>query len=267
MLNLIDVDKTVMSQPVVDILSAMELKHTKNPTTYNVRAVVSVSRPEFWQLRFYDPRFSEDEMPPVGVVEWTYGSRSEKEYKISSRKIENARYGYWGNENSSRRTKDVKKAVKIAMEALAPYEWHEISNKDRKNAEDKHRSWASENSRSVAPFRIDPNDMHTEIKHLVAQGVVFTTEQFKSAAAGIQAYDEYIERNAKPAKFDTVMQRGDKVILIKDGRALEPQELGGMDALPENTRNSIALLKLVGENSLLPEIGYRAGENTYFVYA
>lgn len=267
MLNLIAIDKTQMSQPIVELLSTLELKHAKESVTYDVKAVPSVNRPEFWQLRFYDPRFSEEEMPPVAVVEWTYGSRSEKEYKIASRKIQNARYGYWGNENSARRTKDVKKAVKIALEALAPYEWHEISNKDRKKAEDKHREWANENSRVVYPFRIEPSNIYEEIKHLVAQGVVFKTEYFKSAAAGLPAYEEYIERSAKPAKFDTVIERGDKIILIKDGRALEPQELGAMDALPESTRNSIALLKLVGENSLLPEVGFRAGVNTYFVYA
>jgi hypothetical protein len=267
MLNLIDIDKTAMSQPVIELLSTLELKHTKEPTTYNVKAVPSVNRPEFWQLRFSDPRFTEEEMPPVAVVEWTYGSRSEKEYKIASRKIQNARYGYWGNENSARRTKDVKKAVKIALEALAPYEWHEISNKDRKNAEDKHRLWTCENSRSVYPFNIGHEGIYEEIKHLVEQGVVFKTEAFKSAAAGIQAYDEHIERMSKPAKFDTVIERDDKIILIKDGRALEAQELSAMDALPESTRNSIALLKLVGENSLLPEVGFRAGVNTYFVYA
>lgn len=267
MLNLIDIDKTAMSQPVVDILSTLELKHTKEPTPYNVKAVQSVNRPEFWQLRFFDPRFTEEEMPPVAVVEWTYGSRSEKEYKICSRKIQNARYSYWGNENSSRRTKDVKKAVKIALEALAPYQWHEISNKDRKNAEDSHKNWASENGKAVHPFNIGHPVIYEEIKHLIAQGVVFATESFKSAAAGIPAYEERKERLDKDAKFDTIMERGDKIILIKDGRALEAQELSAMDALPESTRNSIALLKLVGENSLLPEVGFRAGVNTYFVYA
>jgi hypothetical protein len=267
MLNLIDVDKTKISEPVVEFLNILELKHAKNPTVIDVRAAQSVHREAHWQLRFADPRFTEEEMPLIGVAEWTYGSRNNQEYKISSRKIQNDRFSGWSNENSSRRTKDVKKAVKIAMESLAPYEWHEVSAKGRRDAEGSHRGWVSEFNQSAKPFAIDNFAVYEEIKHLVEQGVVFKTEHFKSAAAGIPAYEEFLSRINKPVKFDTVIDRGGKVIYIKDGRALEAQELSALDSLPESTRNSIALLKLVGKNNLLPEVGYRAGENTYFTYA
>jgi len=265
-LNLIDIDKTKMSQPVVEFLNILELKHAKNPTVIDVRAVQSIHREEFWQLRFADPRFTEEEMPLIGVAEWTHGNRSSREYKISSRKIQNDRFNGWSNESSSRRSKDIKKAVKIAMESLAPYEWHEVSAKGRRDAEGSHRGWVSECNQSVKSFSIDNSVVYAEIKHLVEQGVVFKTEEFKRAAAGIPAYEEFLGRLQKPVKFDTVIDRGDKVIYIKDGRALEVQELGAFDSLPESTRNSIALLKLVGKDRLLPEVGYRAGENTYFTY-
>lgn len=268
MLQLNDIDKTKLTEPVLAFLNALELKHTKLPYYLVVTAVQSVHREEFWQLRFKDSRFVDDDsVDLVGTVEWTYGSRNDKEYKITGRKIQNDRYGHWGNERASRRTKDVKKAVKIAMENLEPFEWHEISAKGRRSAEDKHRMWACENDRAVHPFNLGHPAIYEEIKHLVEQGVVFKTEFFRKAAAGLSAYTEHAERMTKPAKFDTVIERGDKVILIKDGRALEPQELASSEGLPENTRNSIALLKLVGENSLLPEVGFRAGVNTYFVYA
>jgi hypothetical protein len=267
MLNLVNIDKNQLSQPIVEFLSTLELKHAKNPDTFNLTAVQSTNKPEYWQLRFYDPRFTEDEMPPVMAVEWTWGTRSDKEYKVASRKIENARYGYWGNENSARRTKDVKKAVKIALDGLAPYEWHEVSAKDRKNAEQKHQAWANENSHATAPFIMGYDEVHQEIKHLVAQGVIFTTEKFKKAAASIADYDEYKERLNKNAKFHTVIERNEKIIYVRDGHALEAEEFNAVDALPENTRTAMALLKLVGANSLIPKVGYRAGENTYFIYA
>jgi len=266
MLNLIDIDKTQLSEPVIAFINALELKHATNSTTFDVRAVRSPHRPEFWQLRFFDPRFTEEEMPPANVVEWTYGTRNDKEYKVTSRKIQNDRYGYWGNESSSRRTKDMKKAVKIAMESLAPYEWHEISAKGRKDAEDSHRNWMNEASQSTFSFTIGYDAVYQEIKHLVKQGVVFKTEEFKEAVAGIPAYEEFQDRRSKNAKFHTVIERGEKVIYIRDGHALEPEEFCAFDPLPESTRNAIALLKLVGKEKLLPEVGYRAGENTYFVY-
>jgi hypothetical protein len=266
MLQLTDIDKTKLSKPVSDILEAMELKHAKLGYCLTVSAVQSQHREEFWQLRFHDPRFVEDESTAcIGIVEWAYGSRSDKEYKITSRKIQNDRYGNWGNEHSSRRTKDMKKAVKIAIEAMQPYEYHEVSAKGRRDAERAHEKWAQDDNKAVYPFRIGTDVMYEELKHLVEQGVMFKTDAFKKAAAGIADYEEMQRKASIKPKFDTVMVRKEKIILIPDGRALEPQELSDVDALPERARNGIALLKLVEKDKLLPEIGYRAGENTYFI--
>lgn len=267
MLQLNDIDKTKMSEPVVQMLEALELKHAKLGYCLTVSAVPHSYKPEeFWQLRFHDTRFVDDEsVDMVGVVEWTYGSRSDKEYKITSRKIQNDRYGHWSGEQSSRRTKDLKKAVKIAMENLQPFEWHELSAKGRRDAEKAHERWASEDSKAVYSFRITSEDMYDEIKHLVGMGIQFKTEAFKKAVAGIEAYEEMQRKAEIKPKFDTVMFRDNKTILIPEGRCLQAQELDAVEALPERTRNGIALLKLVGKDTLLPEVGYRAGENTYFI--
>jgi hypothetical protein len=270
MLQLNNIDKTQLSEPVLNFLNEMELKHAKLGYCLTVSAVQNTNRPEFWQLRFHDTRFVGDEsVDLVGAVEWTYGSRSEKEFKTTSRKIQNDRFGHWGNEHASRRTKDAKKAVKIAMEALQPFEWHELSAKGRRDAERAHERWAAEDNKAVYPFRISHEDVYEEVKYLSKYlkdlGIQFNTEAFKKAAAGIEAYEEMQRKAQIKPKFDTVMFRDEKVVLIPNGRALEAQELNDVETLPESTRNGIALLKLVGKDSLLPEIGYRAGENTYFV--
>jgi hypothetical protein len=266
MLQLNNIDKAKLSEPVLDFLNTMELKHAKMQYCLTVSAVQNTNREEFWQLRFFDQRFADDDsIDPIGVVEWTYGSRSEREYKVTSRKISNDRFGHWGNEHSSRRSKDVKKAVKTAMETLQPYEWHELSNKGRRDAERAHEQWIREDNNAVYALRIDADSVHEELKHLIGMGIQFKTDAFKKAAAGIDAYEEMQRKASIKPKFDTVMLRGEKIILIPDGRALEPQEFGAVEALPESTRNGIALLKLVEKDKLLPEVGYRAGENTYFI--
>jgi hypothetical protein len=107
--------------------------------------------------------------------------------------------------------------------------------------------------------------MYEEIKYLVGMGVQFKTEEFKKAAAGIEAYEEMIRKISIKPKFDTVIVRPDKTIFIPDGRALNPQEFNDTDSLPEQARTGIALLKLVEKDKLLPEVGYRGGENTYFI--
>jgi hypothetical protein len=266
MLQLNNVDKTKLSKPVLDFLNAFELKHAKVSYCLTVSAHQSVSREEHWQLRFNDTRFLDDDsIEPVGVVEWTYGKRSDHEYKVSSRKIQNDRFGHWGNEHSSQRSKDVKKALKIALDNIQPWEWHEISAKGRRDAERAHEKWSSEDSKSMYPFRIDLGIVYEEIKHLVEMGVQFKTNEFKKAAAGIEEYEEFLRKAAVKAKFDTVIVRSGKTIFIPAGRCLEWKELDGFDSLPEDTRNRISLLKLVDKNNLLPEIGFRAGENTYFI--
>jgi hypothetical protein len=265
MLQLNNIDKSQLSQPVVEFLNAMELKHAKNPYCLTVSAHQSTYKPEFWQLRFHDARFAEDEVELAGVVEWIYGKRSDNEYKITSRKIQNDRFGHWGNEHSSRRTKDMKKALKIAMEHIDPFQWHEISNKGRRNAERAHEQWARASTSATSVFCIGHDKMYEEIKYLVSTGVKFKTDAFKNAAAGIEAYEEMQRKIGIRARFDTVIVRPDKTIFIPDGRALEPQELSDVEALPEEARNGVALLKLVEKDKLLPEIGYRGGENTYFI--
>jgi hypothetical protein len=265
MLQLKDIDKAQLSEPVLEFLNAMELKHAKNPYCLTVRSFQSQYKPEFWQLRFHDARFAEDEVELAGVVEWIYGQRNDKEYKITSRKIHNDRFGHWNNEQSSRRTKDMKKALKIAMDNIDPFQWHEISNKGRRKAEQAHEQWTNADNRAVYPFRLNAEPMYEEIKYLVGMGIQFKTQAFKNAAAGIGAYEEMIRKVSIKPKFDTVIVRPDKTIFIPDGRALNPQEFNDTDSLPEQARNGIALLKLVEKDKLLPEVGYRGGENTYFI--
>ena len=267
MLQLNNIDKTQLSQPVLDFLEAMELKHAKLGYCLTVSAVKSNYRPEqFWQLRFHDARFKEDEVDLVGAVEWTYGSRNSEEYKVTSRKIQNDRFGHWGNEHSSRRTKDLKKALKIAMDTIEPFGWHELVQKHKRNAEGAHERWIDSDVGARRPFtHLSHDKVYEEIKHLAQMGIQFKTEEFKKAVAGIEAYEEYMRKQSIKPKFDAVIVRPDLTILIPDGKALDPQEFSDVDALPESTRNSIALLKLVEKDKLLPEVGYRAGENTYFI--
>lgn len=268
MLNLTNADKTQLSEPVLAFLNVFETRHVKKDFTLNVKAVQSTNREEFWQLRFYDPRFTEDEVSPVGVVEYTYGSRSEKEYKISSRKIQNDRYGHWGNENKSRRTKDAKKAASIALESLELFQWHEICAKPRREAEQKHEGWMRESQTyGSALGSIGIKEMVEELENLLNQNVTFKTAAFDKAISKLPEYYEHQRRAVIKPRFDTILDRGDKIVYIPDGRALEAQELPSIDVLSDSIKQGVALLKIMGGGNLIPEVGYKGGENTYFIYA
>ena len=81
----------------------------------------------------------------------------------------------------------------------------------------------------------------------------------------VKAHEEFMRKQEIKPKFDVVLVRPDKTVYIPHTDTKNPKEVNDIELLPESTRNSVALLKLVGSNQLLPEVGYRAGENTYFI--
>ena len=157
------------------------------------------------------------------------------------------------------------RSLKIAMDNIVPFEWIEVANKHKRSAEQAHEKWRDNDVLARRPFMIGHEGVYEEVKHLVEMGVQFKTPFFKNAAAGIADYEEFMRKQDIKPKFNVLLVRPDKSIYIPHVNVMNPTEVSDIDSLDEHTRNSVALLKLVGKNELLPEVGYRAGENTYFI--
>jgi hypothetical protein len=266
MLQQVDIDRNALSEPVRLLLDELTLKHNKLQYCLIVSAVQDSRNPDFWDLVFHDPRFTNDEAKPVGAVSWSWGSRNDKEYRTKSRLIQNDRFGAWNrDEFHSKRIKDVKKTIKNVLEFVKPYEWHELVTEERNNALRASSKWRDENDSIQYSFRPNAKEVVEEILHLMNLNVPFKTQAFKNMISKLPEWEENERRRSVVNKFDSIIFHRDKVIFVThDG---QQSELPSVDALPEKHRNAIALLKIMGEEQHIPEVGYKGKHQKYFIYA
>lgn len=262
-----DYDKDKASSEFKSFMEAFQLKHNMVQDKLRVKFHSHPFRENQWSATFYDGRFpSEKDDNKVGSVNWVQGSRTPYEFLVESRLIQNAKFSGWSAEYHSQRTKDTAKAIKIALNNLKPFGWNELTNEARENAQQSHKKWAGSNSQVAYDLRIDPDTMAEELNNLIEQGVVFKTSQFKNAIGALPAYMEYLERRKKPANMDTVMLHEGVVVFMKHGDSMNPTMCKSIEELPEGHQTKIALLRLLGDNEYLPEVGYKKSEYKYVVY-
>lgn len=256
--------KRDLNKELVAFVDAMALKHAKIPYTLEVE-FEQVQPKNFvcYKAQFFDPRFPDAK--EAGHVMWDYGrSVNSYEYVVSSRLIENAKYSAWNSRDfSSARTKDMAKAIKKAMEFIIPYQWQELASESKDLAQRAHRYWAEENSSVGRNFNFSHREVVEELKHLMEQGVVFKTEAFKQAVGSIPMYEEYRSRSEKPAKMECVMYALGKVNVTEGNQS---REYPNDEALPEEVRQKVGLLKLMEDKKLMPNVGYKFDANTFWIY-
>ena len=266
MLQQVDIDRNALSEPIRVLLDELILKHNKLQYCLTVSAEQDSRNPDFWALVFRDPRFTEQEVGAVGTVHWSWGSRNDKEYRTKSRLIQNERFHAWNkDEHRSKRTKDPKKAIKHVLEFIKPYDWIELVAEERNNALRAHNKWRDETDSIQWMFKPSATEMVEELEHLLNLNIPIKTKAFKQMIDRLPEWREHQRRKSIQPKADSIMFRDDKVIYIThDG---QQSELPNTDALPEKHRNAIALLKIMGDEQIIPEVGYKGKHQKYFVYA
>jgi len=265
MLQQVNIDTNALSEPIKVLLDDLMIKHNKLQYCLTVSAKQDANNPEFWTLIFRDPRFTEQEVGAVGTVRWSWGSRNDKEYVTTSRRIENERFHAWNrDEHRSKRTKDPKKAIKHVLEFVKPYDWIELVAEERNNALRAHGKWRDESDSIQWMFKPSASDMVEELEHLLSLNIPIKTEVFKRMIEKLPEWREHQRRKNIQPKADSIMFRDDKVIYIThDG---QQSELPNTDALPEKHRDAIALLKIMGDEQIIPEVGYKGKHQKYFVF-
>jgi hypothetical protein len=254
-----------MNKEMVAFMDEFALKHAKIPAVIDVEITQNESRKSMvcYIATFFDRRFPDAEK--IGSVMWDYGrSVNSYEYVITSRLIENAKFSPWNSRDfNATRTKDMKKAIKKAIGSIIPYQWQELASKSKSDAERAHRTWAEENSSVSRNFNLSHVDLIEEMENLLSQGVVFKTQSFKQAVGSIPMWKEYRERISTPAKMECVMYALGKVNVSQGNEA---REYPNDEALPEDVRQKIGLLKLMDDKKLIPQVGYKFDANTFWIY-
>ena len=266
MLEWINKDESVVvPKDLLDVFNQLTLKHATVPAKLLV-TYRPYNREGTGEYLFWDPRFMKETDKPVGAVRWEYNYQpridTSYNYVVVSPRIQNQKYGAWNNDYHTISSINHKKAIKAAMEFIKPFSYVEIVEESQPKVERAHSAWVSENSSVSYAFNLNHEQTYTEIKNLASQGVVFATEAFKKAVAKLAEYEEWIERK-KVTGMLCIYVEEDKCVEI---RGAKETIFKSIEELASDVQSKMAMLKIMDLNILLPEVGYRVDEKTFWVY-
>ena len=194
--------------------------------------------------------------------------KSELTYCVRADDIENEKYSCGNDGYHVRQSKDMAKALKVAMKYLTPLDYDDINDKCtgalntgiynlREPAREKvHQKMSIERS-AVAQ----------EVAHMIASGYQPSTDAFRNAldmwareGAELKRMQDYkpracfvwVKPNSLSYKFTE-----DKVVT----------ECTSMDDVPELVRNKLAVLQIAKNGDAIADVGVRVSDITYWIFA
>jgi len=212
-----------------------------------------------FRVYFYDANNSS--VSPIGVVAREHYRRTDARYAVhhrfnqsKKRALEIRRFNLIADT-----TKDLKRAVGIAVKRFLPLTETDIAVRTSGEARMALSRWASE------PYKysrlLDLEEGVMEMQNLVDQNVVFKSSAFKEAVERLPSMVEYYRREKiKNIPMLFVVEHGG---LICTGRAEDTDscrvvaKFSKPDDMPEALHAKYSLLRLIDENSHMPEVGYR----------
>ena len=223
--------------------------------------------PVLRRINFFDTRFPN--MLVLGYVRWDSGK-----YIVQSRLIENKRYRDYNSSYRMFVTKDVKKAVKLVLQYIKPYDLQELVDKNSSEFRSFQHNWAYafETKFRNAVSGITRDVLIKEIKALLAGGVKFHTLEFQHAAKeGVAMFDEHERRKYIKHEVTYVNFAKDELIYTRTGRQdihrdnWENKTYNSFEELPEYVQAAISLLKMVENGKGIDEIGFKQDDHQFFV--
>ena len=210
------------------------------------------------RLKFYDPSFLG---LTIGVVTVRHGY--EADISVHTRHCDKERGDYESGMLGDR-TKHLKKAVGLAVKKLQPFQESEIVATTYDKMESALQSWVRE-AHEYNSVLHNP-DIREELQHLVAQGVMFKTPTFKEAVAKLPDYLEYLRRHnmAKYPKVFVIERNG--TITVGVYANTKGRQYSSVDELPNSVRTKYSLLRMVGKDTHLPEVGYRVDDSICWLF-
>ena len=189
-------------------------------------------------------------------------------YCVESEKIENEKYAYHSEGYHIRQSKDMKKALKVAVQFLKPLGYDDVMER----CGSQYRN-GLERLRDDARFKlhdkldIGRSDMAQEVAHMIASGYVPSTASFKNALDLIMTEGAELRRmqDYKPrACFVWVKPNSLSYKFTEDKEVTECTQMGDV---PELIRNKLAVLQIAKNGDTIADVGVRVSDITYWVFA
>ena len=193
---------------------------------------------------------------------------SEIVYCVKSDDIQNDKFSSYSDGYHIRQSKDMTKAVKLAMKFLTPLDFNDINDKCNGNLNTGiYQLREPARDKIHQKMGIDRTAIAQEVSHMIACGYVPSTPAFKNAL------DTWAREGAELKRMQDYKPRACFVwvkpnsLLYKFTEDKEATECTSMDAVPELIRNKLAVLQIAGNGDAIADVGVRVSAITYWVFA
>jgi hypothetical protein len=193
---------------------------------------------------------------------------SEIVYCVKSNDIQNEKFSTHSDGYHIRQSKDIIKAVKLAMKFLTPLDFDDVNDRCKNNLQsgiNNLREPARE--KLYQNMSIDRTAIAQEVSHMIACGYVPSTPAFKNAL------DTWVSEGAELKRMQDYKPRACFVwvkpnsLLYKFTEDREATECTSMDDVPELIRNKLAVLQIASNGDAIADVGVRVSAITYWVFA
>jgi len=249
-------DKRYNIVPCVDISTVTCWQYAADGTQYgvNVYQTLGITFPDATDFR-------------SGVISVDHSGDSPM-FCVESVKIKNEKFSTHSDGYNIRKSKDIKKALKVALQFLKPLGYDDVLDNCRGRlfiGLNDLRSLARE--KLYTRLSISSGDVSQEVSHMIASGYVPSTKSFKDAldllaneGAELRRMQDYKPR----ACFVWVKPNS---LAYKFTEEKEVTECTSMDDVPELIRNKLAVLQIAKNGDAIADVGVRVSDITYWIFA
>ena len=189
-------------------------------------------------------------------------------YCVESDKIENEKFSVSSDGYHIRQSKDMAKAVKVALKVLTTLGHDDIEERCGAKLRQAVYSLNSQAQEKLHDKLNIPRDaLAQEVAHMIACGYAPSTSAFQKALDLIATEGAELRRmqSYKPrACFVWVKPNSLSYKFKEDSRAVE---CTSMDDVPELIRNKLAVLQIANNGDVIADVGIRVSDITYWVFA
>jgi len=193
---------------------------------------------------------------------------SEDSYGVESKRIENEKFASHSDGYHIRKSKDMKKVLKIARQFIKPPTFQDVLNEGAYSA----NAAISEirdpaRARFKEKLNIDMNEVADEVANMVASGYIPATKSFREALDVLHKEGAELKRlkDYTPRKC-FVWAKQNSLIYKFDEPNAEAVEITNLSDIPEMLSSKLAVLNVAEEMSAIPDVGVRVTNATYWVF-
>jgi hypothetical protein len=204
-----------------------------------------------------------------GSISIEHNSKNVVEFCVESKDINNEKYSSGSGGYNTRKSKDVAKALKVALKFLIAPDYEAIEARCNgmlhtsiENLRDPARS------KLYNKLSINRSDLAHEMQNMIALGYVPATTSFKAAVDLLATEGAELRRmeNYKPRACFVWVRDSSLSYKFTDDHA-DPTVCTSMDQVPELIRNKLAVLQIAQVGEAIADVGVRVSDKTYWVFA